>query len=155
MSFPIHGNPLHVRAPCVRVFYYAVSLVPVLYQHGHIQTVHTLFQEWLRAPALQKSMATDGPYVRTGSVWYKCCFKSKCPGVSQARTHKRRHTHFQSQVKKKATQNGCSFCFSLGSATSPKRLFHLETGMTNCMRIPASRHVLGHIIRVKKVWHLH
>ena len=35
MSFPIQGN--HV-APCVRVFYYTVSLVPVLYQHGHIQT---------------------------------------------------------------------------------------------------------------------
>ena len=38
MSFPIHENSLHV-APCVRVFYYTVSLVPVLYQHGHIQTV--------------------------------------------------------------------------------------------------------------------
>ena len=38
MSFPIYGNSLHV-APCVRGFYYTVSLVPVLYQHGHIQTV--------------------------------------------------------------------------------------------------------------------
>ena len=38
MSFPIHGNSLQHVAPCVRGFYYTVSLVPVLYQHGHIQT---------------------------------------------------------------------------------------------------------------------
>jgi hypothetical protein len=42
VSFPIHGNSLHV-APCVRVFYYTVSLVPVLYQHGHIQRAEGVF----------------------------------------------------------------------------------------------------------------
>jgi hypothetical protein len=41
VSFPIHGNSLHVT-PCVRVIYYTVSLVPVLYQHGHIQTEEML-----------------------------------------------------------------------------------------------------------------
>ena len=82
VSLSIHGNSLHV-APCVRVFYYTVSLVPVLYQHGHIQTqapfaIFDLHPKTFKQShkQLQNIYANHCGYVLRHGNFVSCSFKS-------------------------------------------------------------------------------